>query len=170
LPRSDCCPARLFNSALRLGLAPGQPFLVNLAEGQPVTASSVWQNDTTNYGPALAVDADPNSRWASDPTGTTNGWLEIDFTKATTFSRVIINEYSSHIQSFTLDYWNGGVWQTITNGTTIGESARFDFPPVTGSKLRLNILNATDATSIWMFKVQSPPVAAPVLKFGFAGP
>ncbi len=159
----------LMQLAYRLGLAPGQAFPLNLAEGQPVAASSVWQNDPANNGPALAVDADPNSRWASGPAGTTNGWLEIDFTNATTFSRIIINEYLSRVQSFNLAFWTGTAWQTITNGTTIGESARFDFPPVTGSKLRLNILRSTDATSIYMFKVQASATGVPVLHGSLSG-
>lgn len=149
--------------AYRLGLTPGQPFPANLAEGCSASASGVWQNDSKNYGAALAVDANPDSRWACGPAGTTKGSLEVDLGGLTTFSRVIINEFFSRIQSFTLDAWNGTAWQTITNGTKIGESLRLDFPRVTSSKVRLNILNATDAPSIWMFKVQSPVVGAPVL-------
>jgi alpha-L-fucosidase len=143
----------LVQLASRLGLTPGQSFPANLAQGCAASASSVWQNDTNNYGPAQAVDEDANSRWASGPTGTTNGWLAIDFGKPTLFDQVIINEYSSRVQSFRLESWDGAAWQTITNGGTIGESLRLDFPAVTATKVRLNILSATDATSIYMFKV-----------------
>jgi hypothetical protein len=143
----------LMQLAAHLGLTPGQPFPANLAEGCAASASSVWQNDATNYGPTRAVDADPNSRWASGPAGTTNGWLAVDFGQPTLFDQVVINEYSSRVQSFSLERWDGASWQTVTNGTTIGESLRLDFPAVTTTNVRLNILSATDAASLYMFKV-----------------
>lgn len=143
----------ILQAAYRLGLAPGKLAPVNLAEGKSATASAVWESDST-YAAGKAFDADPDSRWASGPAGATNGWLEVDLGAPAQFDRIIINEYSSRIQSFTLEYWDGFVWNSLTNGTTIGECRRMDFAAVVGSKVRLSILYTTDAASIYMVKIQ----------------
>ncbi|HEX4265128.1 MAG TPA: alpha-L-fucosidase [Verrucomicrobiae bacterium] len=150
LPSNSNALVRL---AYQLGLVPGRPFPINLAEGCAATASSVWENDISHYGPAFAVDGDPNSRWASGPVGATNGWLAVDFAKPTKFNQVIIREYANRVQSFQLQAWDGTTWKTIKKGTTIGASLRLDFPAVTTSRLRLNILSSSDAPSIYMIKV-----------------
>ena len=152
--------ATLTQLAKRLGLEPGGNFPANLATAATATASSVYNNDTAGYGPALATDENPDSRWAA-ATGTTACWLQLDFGTPTTFSRVIANEYLTRIQSFNLQSWDGSSWQTITTGTTIGESARIDFPAVTTTKLRLNILAASDSPSLWMLKVQTGGTSPP---------
>jgi alpha-L-fucosidase len=150
LPSNSNALVRL---AHQLGLVPGRPFPVNLAEGCRATASSVWENDSTDYGAALAVDANPNSRWASGPVGITNGWLAIDFDKPTTFNQVIIREYAKRVQRFQLQVWERRAWKTILTDKTIGAYLRVDFPAVTTSRLRLNILSSREAPSIYMFKV-----------------
>ncbi|MBA4388181.1 MAG: hypothetical protein C0404_09385 [Verrucomicrobia bacterium] len=145
----------ILQAAYMLGLAPGKLPPANLAEGKPASVSAVWNDDVATYGAGKVVDADPDSRWACGPAGTTNAWLEVDLGAPTLFDRVIVNEFSTRIQNFSLEYWNGASWNTLTNGTTIGEARRMDFPPVVGSKLRLNVLYATEAVSIYMIKVQN---------------
>ncbi|HWD90858.1 MAG TPA: alpha-L-fucosidase [Verrucomicrobiae bacterium] len=150
LPSNSNALVRL---AYQLGLVPGRPFPINLAEGSAASASSVWENDTSNYGAGLAVDADPNSRWAAGPAGATNGWLAIDFGQPKKFNQVILREYAERVRSFQLQAWDGAAWRNITHGSAIGASLRMDFPAVTSRRLRLNILSSSDAPSIYMFKV-----------------
>ncbi len=152
--------ATLATLASRLGLEPGGAFPINLASAATATASSIYNNDAATYGPALATDDNPDSRWSAASAATT-AWLQLDFGAPTTFSRVVANEYLTRIQSYNLQSWDGSAWQIITSGTTLGESARIDFPAVTTTKLRLNILAASDAPSLWMFKVQAGGIAPP---------
>lgn len=146
--------AALSNLAVRVGLEPGRPIPKNIALDKPVTASSVWSGDPATYAADKAVDIDPNSRWASE---ITNPWLEVNLGQDMAFDRVIVNEFvdaGNRVQSFKIEYLDRAQWLEAASGTTIGESLRLDFPEVTGSKVRLKILAASDYPSIWSFKVQ----------------
>ncbi len=140
----------LHDLAARLGLEPGRPIPNNVALEKAATASSVYNNDPT-YGAGKAVDGNPDTRWAST---STTPWLEVDLGESSVFDQIILNEYGDRVQSFKVEYWDGAQWLEVANGTTIGESLRLDFPEVTGSKVRLSILSASDNPSIWTFKAQ----------------
>ncbi len=125
----------------------------SLAYEKPATASNVFQGMIHNYGPAMALDDDTNSRWATDA-GTHQAWLEVDLGQDRKISRVIIDEaYEGRIQKFELQAKNGGVWQTILAGETVGRNFNRRFPPVTAQHVRLNILDATEGPTIWEFQL-----------------
>lgn len=146
----------LTDLAHRLGLEPGRPHPVNLANSATVTASSTWA--APGYEAANACDENPDTRWSA-AAGDLTPSLEIAFSKPTRFDRVIVNEYGEknnyHCTSFEIQTWNGKDWTTCHTGTTLGESCRIDLPrPVTTGKLRLRILKSTSPVSLWMLKVQ----------------
>ncbi|MBK1884051.1 alpha-L-fucosidase [Luteolibacter pohnpeiensis] len=155
----DSNVATLKELAYRLGLEPGRPFPKNLAEGATASASSVWDNNTANWGASFAIDENPDSRWAAASSDSTSSWLELDFGAETVFDRVILNEYLENgvgrAKTFELDAWSDGEWQSVHQGTTIGESLRVDLSPVTTSKLRLKILTSSGPVSISMLKIQN---------------
>jgi len=51
-------------------------------------------------------------------------------------------------------------WQVCLRGAEMGESYAHDFPPVTARFVRLNILDASDAPTIWEFQLFPPGSAA----------
>ena len=127
----------------------------SLALGKPATASNVFQKQVAKYGPQAALDDDDSTRWATDG-GVHAADLTIDFGAPTRIGRVVILEAFDRVQSFELQVPDGDGWRTIHRGTTIGNQKTIEFEPVTASKLRLNILEATDGPTLWEVQVFSP--------------
>jgi alpha-L-fucosidase len=143
----------------RLKLTPGGRFPtppVTLAAGATATASAVWNDpkDSNSYAPSNAVDGSLSSRWASGPAGTKQAWLTIDLGKPVTFNALRIWEYTSRIQKYQIETPDGtDSWRAIQTGSTIGPRCDITVPATTTSKIRLNILDATDAPSIFEIRV-----------------
>jgi alpha-L-fucosidase len=57
------------------------------------------------------------------------------------------------IQKYSIDAWNGTGWKTVAAGQAIGHKKIDVFPPVTASRVRLNILSSTDAAAIREFQL-----------------
>ena len=121
------------------------PELVTL--GCKAISSPFWENDNEWSG-GNAFDDDLTTRWAS-AAGTKSGWLEIDLGETKHFAKVTISEGWDRIRKFELQIKKDGRWQTIHKGTTIGADYRATFDPVTARHVKLNILEATDAPTIW---------------------
>lgn len=112
------------------------------------TASNVFQNDEDTYGPQFAFDGDPETRWATDGE-TRQAWIAIEYSLPRTVGHVHISEaYPNRVQSFVLQYRNGGDWKPIFAGTTLGDDFQRAFAAVTAREFRLNILNATEGPTI----------------------
>lgn len=122
----------------------------NLVIDKPAKASSTWSNQST-YDANKALDGDDKTRWSAFKELTP--WLVIDFGENTVFDQVEINEYSSRVQEFKLQYWNGKEWVDAYKGKNIGAKFTATFEPVTGSKVRLNVTASTNEPSIWEFGV-----------------
>ncbi|MCX6927174.1 MAG: alpha-L-fucosidase, partial [Verrucomicrobia bacterium] len=128
------------------------PGPVSLTTGASATASNVYQNQAA-YNASMAVDGNLQSRWATD-VGTHQAWLEVNLGQAVTFSRAVISEaYPGRVQSFQLQRFDGGGWQTFWTGATLGDQWAQSFTPVTAQRVRLNILNATEGPTIWEFQL-----------------
>ena len=126
----------------------------SLTAGKKARASNVFQKNS-HYGPAMAVDDDEATRWATD-SGTHQAWLEVDLVKATTFNRVKISEAYDRVREFELQYRNDDQWKTFARGTKIGTKYSKEFEPVTAQQVRLNILDATEGPTIWEFQLLAP--------------
>ena len=109
-------------------------------------ASNVFQKQTAEYGPQEAFDGDSNTRWATD-TGTKQAWISTDLGKPKIIERVRMEEMFGRVNSFELQYRDGGAWKTIFTGQKIGGRFQKKFTPVTAQEFRLNILDATDGPS-----------------------
>ena len=130
--------------------------LSSLTAGKSIKASStLFDPRPPHADPANAVDDDVFTRWAAD-TGTKQAWLEIDLGVATTFNRARISEEFDRVQEFELQYKDGDQWRTFANGTTIGPNHSSQFESVTARHVRLNILKASDAPTIWEFQLFAP--------------
>jgi alpha-L-fucosidase len=130
----------------------------SLAAGKKARASNVYRKNR-HYGPDMALDDDPATRWATD-TGTKQAWLEVNMGRAATFDRVTIAEAYDRVRKFELQYRDGAQWKTFSEGARIGDAYSKTFEPVTARRVRLNILEATDGPTIWEFQLMAPKRAS----------
>ncbi|MGH7978881.1 MAG: lamin tail domain-containing protein, partial [Limisphaerales bacterium] len=135
----------------------------DLSPGATAGASSVWQNDYADYGPALANDGNPDTRWNTAYPTLSEEWLELDWPAPVTFNRTAYSQFESRIFGYQIQHWNGSSWTVDVNGGTMGAYATDVFPTVTASKVRLVLTNMTSAPSIYEFYVYNDaPPPAPV--------
>lgn len=117
-----------------------QAFAVNLAAGQPATATNVRGQDPT-YAANAVLDNQKNTYWATDD-GVTQATLEIDLGRPTAFNCLLLQEYialGQRVQRFTVEAGDGGRYQPVAAGTTIGNRRLLRFPVTTARKVRITI-------------------------------
>jgi alpha-L-fucosidase len=132
---------------------PGRLASDSVAVGQPATASNVYREMVDQYGPAMAFDDDPETRWATDY-GTEQAWLEVDLGAPQTIDRAMISEaYAPRVQKYELQAKEGNGWKTFAQGGRIGEEGTIRFEPITAQVIRLNILQASEGPTIWEFQL-----------------
>lgn len=136
---------------------PIPPLPVPLSQGRKITASSQFKEP--GYNAERANDGDVKTRWASDY-GARSGWLEMDLGGEEEIGRVWLSEVEwPETQEFVIEVLQGGKWQQVAHGTTIGPDKEITFAPVTARLVRLNILKAKMAININEFQVFGPAVA-----------
>ncbi|MBL1216760.1 MAG: hypothetical protein D8M59_04615 [Planctomycetes bacterium] len=126
----------------------------SLAFGTPVSASNTFQNQD-QYAPSMAVDDDPETRWATD-FGTTDAWLEIDLGRPQFVNRILINEadeYGHRIRHFKLQYRPAndpeGDWETAYDHRgQLGPVLNYTVDTFVARYVRLLILEATEGPTI----------------------
>lgn len=120
---------------------------------RPATASNVHPGGT-QFGADKAVDDDPETRWATAD-DVKQAWLEVELPRATRISRVVIKELDPRLQQFQVEYRLRADedWRVAFKGTEAGTSFSRSFPPVEGRYVRLNILEASRAPTIWEFQL-----------------
>jgi alpha-L-fucosidase len=117
------------------------------------TASNVYQQQTSDYGPQAAFDNDADTRWATD-SGTRQAWIVADLGKPRRIQRVRIEEaLQERVQQFEFQYRDGETWKTVFTGQKLGPSFQQQFEAVTAREFRLNILDATDGPTISEIKL-----------------
>lgn len=128
----------------------------SLTTGKSIKASGTFADPRPPHAdPENAVDDDLFTRWAADA-GTRAAWLEVDLGKPTTFNRARISEALDRVQEFELQFKEGDEWKTFVRGTKIGADYSSQFESVTARHVRLNILKASDAPTIWEFQLVAP--------------
>jgi alpha-L-fucosidase len=104
---------------------------------------------------SAALDGDPDTFWSA-PVGSHHSTLEVGFSKPVTFNRSVTMEWLNAgqcIQKYSIDVWTGTAWKTVAAAQAIGHKKIDIFPPVTASRVRLNILSSTDAAAIREFQI-----------------
>jgi len=129
--------------------------------GKRATASNVYRRMYSRYGPRMAVDDNPDTRWATD-SGTHQAWLQVDLDGKHTVSRIFVSEAcGSRVRKFEiLAKKPDGKWVKVLDGARIGENASFSFPPIDATAVKLNILRAVEGPTIWEFRAFGPPPRA----------
>jgi alpha-L-fucosidase len=128
------------------GAAISKRFGVNLAAQKHVHKSD---------GADQALDNDPETFWQAPPVSH-HAVLPVEFPAPVTFDHALIMERlnnGQHIQAFRVEAWDGKHWSAVFCGSTVGHKRIEGFPPVTASRVRLNILSSTDAAEIREFQL-----------------
>jgi hypothetical protein len=109
------------------------PF-TNLARCAMISASSAWSN---SHSAAMANDDDDSTRWNSAQGDREGAWLALTFDAPTTLDTIVLQEAMNRITGYTLQYWDGGRWQDLVAGTTIGAKTTHTFGPITTQKVQV---------------------------------
>ena len=128
------------------GAAISKRFGVNLAAQMHVHKSDEAEQ---------ALDNHPETFWQAPPVSH-HAVLPVEFPAPVTFDHALIMERLSngqHIQAFRVEAWDGKHWNAVFCGNTVGHKRIEGFPPVTASRVRLNILSSTDAAEIREFQL-----------------
>jgi alpha-L-fucosidase len=151
---------------LMLGLAPDRSGLLpdsdvaRLEEVGKAIRDRNEHNLALQHTPAsaevsAALDGSPDTFWNA-PAGSHHSTLEVSFPKPVIFNRTLTMEWlndGQRIQKYSIDVWIGKGWKAVAGAEAIGHKKIDQFPPVTASRVRLNILSSTDAAAIREFQI-----------------
>ncbi len=122
----------------------------SLTTGAKATASNVFQK-SSRYGAAMAVDGEPETRWAADA-GTKQAWLEVDLRYETEISKAVVQEWEGdrgRIRKLEIRVKDGDEWKTVAAADTAAKP--LTFPAVKARYIRLEILDAKDGPTVEEF-------------------
>jgi alpha-L-fucosidase len=125
-----------------------------MRHGKSATASGEWSGD---YSADKAFDDDETTRWGGAAPSRT-GWLAVDLGSPKTITGAAIWEYETRVQKFRLQFKENETWTTLVEGTTLG-TFQTTFKPITAQHVRLEILEAANAPSIYEFHLTTSTTA-----------
>jgi alpha-L-fucosidase len=102
-----------------------------------------------------AFDEDTDTFWSA-PAGSHHAVLEADFSAPVTFDRSLVMERlneGQHVEHFRVEVWDHQHWKSVTEGRAIGHKRIDQFPRVTTTRVRLNILSSTAEAEIREFQI-----------------
>jgi len=129
-------------------------FKDDLARGHPATATNTRGN-LPAYAPAMAVDGDKKTYWATDE-DVTAASMEVDLGGPKKINRAVFQEaiaLGQRVKSFRVEVHDGISWMEVARGETIGYKRIVRFPEVTASKVRLKIVQSRACLVISNFGV-----------------
>ncbi len=153
---------------LMLGLAPDRRGL--LPEADVARLDEFGRALRTRYGKSsdlaihhgavnanedAALDGNEDTFWSA-PAGSHHSSLVVNLAKPVTFDRALTMEWlndGQRVEKYSIDVWTGSEWKTVAAAQAIGHKKIDIFPPVTASRVRLNILSSTDAAEIREFQL-----------------
>jgi len=100
-----------------------------------------------------ANDEDPETAWKAGDVN--DQWLEVEWIKPHTFSKVVINEVGNEIKGYNVQAWDGSAWKDLVSGDAIGVEKIHAFDAVTATKCRLLITEASAAASVSEFQLHT---------------
>jgi alpha-L-fucosidase len=126
------------------------------------TGNVALQHLPTTPEAAAAFDGDPDTFWSA-PAGSHHSVLEVDLGKPVSIERVTTMEWlndGQHVEKYAIEVWTGKAWKSVASGQAIGHEKVDRFPPVTASRIRLDILSSSQEAHIREFQVYGgAPVA-----------
>jgi alpha-L-fucosidase len=111
----------------------------------------------------LALDGNPDTFWSA-PVGSHHAALEVNFDKPITFDHALTMEWlndGQHVEKYAIEIFRNEKWITVAKGTAIGHKRIDSFEPVTGARVRLNILSSSAEAHIREFQLFNIKDATP---------
>ena len=146
-------------NALEFAKARNEAFGINLVKNA-VANTNQTRGKSPRFAAKNLIDNDVDTYWATDDNNTAAS-LTLDFGKATSFNRFLVQEpisFGQRVKSFTLEAFVKGNWVQIAKETTIGYKRILRFSTVTATKLRFNILDAKSCLLISNIEVYKAPI------------
>lgn len=115
-------------------------FETNLVKTAKVTADNIRGN-SKKFNAAKCTDESDETYWATDA-GIQKASIEIDFGKATTFNRLLLQEFialGQRIHSFSFEIETKDGWEEVVSGTTVGYKRVLKFADATCTNARITI-------------------------------
>ena len=138
-------------------------FRDDLAPQAKVTASNVRGEDST-YAATNLIDGQAHTSWATDDEVHV-AYAVLDFKRGVTFSAIAVKEdirYGQRVDAFAVERWNGGGWEQVAQGTSIGPRRLLRLnDPVTASRVRLRVTQASASPVLSQFSLFAEPPDAP---------
>jgi len=136
-----------------------ETFAENLAKGATITATNTRDNGAA-YTPALMLDGNKNTYWATDDAVHTP-----EFTAAlpqpASFNVVELREYlplGQRVDGFTVEIKQGEKWVEYAKGSSIGNRCLLRGPAVTTDQVRVRITSCPVCPAIAEFGLYAEPV------------
>jgi alpha-L-fucosidase len=107
-----------------------------------------------NTASEAAFDGDPDTFWSA-PAGSHHAILEADLRQPVTIDRTLTMEWlndGQHVEGYRIEVWKGRTWKRVAEGQAIGHKKIDSFPPVTTSRIRLNVLSSSAEARIREFQ------------------
>jgi len=139
LPDADVKRLAEFGAAIR------QRYAENLA---------IHRVRTDNSADA-ALDGDPDTFWSA-PLDARHATIQVKFQPAVRFDHTLSMEWlndGQHVEHYRVEAWDGHLWRTVAEGHAIGHEKIDSFPPVTASRVRLDIQAASGEIRIREFQL-----------------
>jgi alpha-L-fucosidase len=102
-----------------------------------------------------ALDGDPDTFWSAE-SGSHHSSIEVSFSKPVTFDRALTMEWlndGQHIQKYAIEVLQGMKWRRVAEGQAIGHKKIDIFAPVTGQRVRLNLLSTSAEAHVREFQL-----------------
>lgn len=137
------------------------PPIVSLNDINSENASGYFSSSefSNEYKSEMAFDNNPNTRWNAAEPINSDQWISAMFGKYETIDSVEISEAFGRVRSFSIQYFDQGVWKTCATGTNIGQNLKVSFEAVTAKGIRLYMHNtgwqSWETPSIYEFKFYS---------------
>jgi alpha-L-fucosidase len=170
LMNSPIMPNGLINgkdekAALDFAHAVKAAFAINLAKNAPAKATNI-RGKNAIYNASKVTDGNKNSYWSTDDS-IKSASITIDFGKAVSFNRFLVQEYialGQRVKAFSIEAWVKGEWKLLDKQTTIGYKRILRFPTVSTTKLRFTVLDAKACPLISNIEVyKAPQILTPPL-------
>lgn len=129
----------------------------DLLRGAHASADNVRGSDAS-FAAGNTIDGRSDSYWTTDDT-VRSASVEYDLSKPASFNCFMVQEYiplGQRVESFSIQAWRGGAWDSIASGTTIGHKRLLQFPEVRSVKVRLNIVRSRACpliSNVALFKI-----------------
>ena len=98
-----------------------------------------------------ANDDSEETRWLAN--NSKQQYLEVEWLKPQTFSKVVIDEYRQNISKYTIECFQNNEWVILINSSKCGANKEHVFNAVTSNKCRIFIEAADKAPSIKEIKI-----------------